>query len=167
MESKQSNTPTARRRERRWSVIDTVILFLVLVAIAGIVYRIVITVTDDGDTGSRCQVYFEVSETHRDVLDDIQGFEEVYLLENDMLLGSIGATSVDPETGKVYTDEGKTNEFKPQAPGTITVTVDATPDQEQWPGWTLHTDENGNKDGVGTITIVSSDSLSVRMLSRS
>ena len=100
MESKQSNTPTARRRERRWSVIDTVILFLVLVAIAGIVYRIVITVTDDGDTGSRCQVYFEVSETHRDVLDDIQGFEEVYLLENDMLLGSIGATSVDPETGK-------------------------------------------------------------------
>ena len=48
MESKQSNTPTARRRERRWSVIDTVILFLVLVAIAGIVYRIVITVTDDG-----------------------------------------------------------------------------------------------------------------------
>lgn len=100
MESKQSNTPAARGRERRWSVIDTVILLLVLVAIAGIVYRIVITVTDDGSQGTRCQVYFEVEETHRDVVDGIQGFDEVYLLENDMLLGSIGATSVDPETGK-------------------------------------------------------------------
>jgi hypothetical protein len=100
MESKQSNTPATRTRTGRWSVIDTAILLLILVAIAGIIYRIVITVTDDGDVGTRCQVYFEVSETHRDVLDGIQGFDEVYLLENDMLLGSIGATSIDPETGK-------------------------------------------------------------------
>ena len=60
----------------------------------------VISVSDEGDEGARYRVYFEVSETHREVLDQIQGFDEVYLVENDMLLGSIGATSVDAETGK-------------------------------------------------------------------
>ena len=99
MESKQTNTPTTRKREARWSVIDTVILLLALAAIVGIVYRIVITVTDDGDAGKRCQVFFEVSETHRETLSEIGAFDEVYLVENDMLLGSIGATSYDENTG--------------------------------------------------------------------
>ena len=99
MESKQPNTPISRKREVRWSVVDAVILLLVLAAIAGIIYRIVITVTDDGRAGERYEVYFEVSETHNEVLKEIGAFDEVYLMENDMLLGSIGATSVDETTG--------------------------------------------------------------------
>ena len=99
MESKQSNTPPVRKREVRWSVVDAVILLLVLAAVVGIVYRIFITVNDSGDKGKRYEISFEVSETHREVLGEIHAFDEVYLVENDMLLGSIGATGYDGETG--------------------------------------------------------------------
>ena len=100
MDTKQSKTSAASKREVRFSVVDAVILLLVLVAVVGIIYRVVITVNDEKDAGTRCQVYFEIAETHREVLEEIHAFDEVYLVENDMLLGSIGATGVDGETGK-------------------------------------------------------------------
>jgi hypothetical protein len=102
MEQNQSNAASTRReRKPRWSAVDTLILLLVLAAIAGIVYRVVVTVTREAvaEQGTVCEVYFEVKEVHRDVLTEIQGFDPVYLYENDMRLGAIGAT-IDPATGE-------------------------------------------------------------------
>ena len=99
MESKQSNTSARRTRKGFWSAVDTLIVLLVLAAIAGIIYRIVITVTDDSMDGTVCEVYFEVQETHRDVLDEIRAFDTVYLRENDMRLGAIAARVKDDGTG--------------------------------------------------------------------
>lgn len=102
MEHKQKNATPRRGRRSYWSVVDTVILLLVLTAIAGIVYRVVVTVSREQDKaqdpGTVCEVYFEVMETHRDVLAELRGFETVYLYDNDMRLGAIGAT-IDPVTG--------------------------------------------------------------------
>ena len=89
MESKQSNTLS---RTGGFSVIDVLIILLVLAAIVGIVYRVVMTVSDDAAEGTVCRVYFEVSETHRDVLSELRAYDTVYLYENDMRLGMIGAT---------------------------------------------------------------------------
>ena len=100
MESKQSNTPTRRERKGFWSAVDTLILLLILAAVAGIVMRIVITVRNDSPEGEVYRVYFEVHETHRDVLDEVRGFDAVYLCENDMRLGAIAAKVVDDATGK-------------------------------------------------------------------
>ncbi len=100
MERKQSNTSSRNGRRPRWSAVDTVILLLILAAIAGIIYRVVATVTQDQEQmqGTVCEVYFEIKETHRDVLAEVKGFDTVYLYENDMRLGAIGAT-IDVVTG--------------------------------------------------------------------
>ena len=98
MESKQSNHSARNGRKGRWSVMDTFILLLLLAVLAGIVYRVFVTVTDEGPTGTVCQVYFDVMETHRDVLGELHGFETVYLYENDMRLGAIGAVEADGDT---------------------------------------------------------------------
>lgn len=97
MESKQSNTLP---RKGGFSAIDVLIILLVLASIVGIVYRVVMTVSDDATGGTVCRVYFEVSEVHRDVLAEIRAYDTVYLYENDMRLGVIGAT---------IGDEGKTS----------------------------------------------------------
>lgn len=96
MENNQNTTMLRRGRRPHWSVVDTVILLLVLTAIGGIVYRVVVTVSREQEEarepGTVCEVYFEVQETHRDVLAELHGFETVYLYENGMRLGAIGAT---------------------------------------------------------------------------
>ena len=92
MESKQINIPPHNRRKSRWSAVDTLIVLLVLAAIAGIIYRVVITVTAEPEAGEVYEVYFEVQETHRDVIAEVRPFDAVYLVENDMRLGAIAAT---------------------------------------------------------------------------
>lgn len=81
-----------KQRHSRWSAVDTVILLLVLLAIAGIVYRVVMTVRDEKaeEIQTTYEVYFEVMETHEDILAEIRGFDAVYLLENGERLGYIG-----------------------------------------------------------------------------
>ena len=101
MEQKQNTSSPRGGRRSRWSVIDTVILLLVLMAIGGIVYRAVSTVYRDEQAEGRdvYEVYFEVAETHRDVLAEIRGFDNIYLYENGMHLGTIGMTK-DEESGE-------------------------------------------------------------------
>lgn len=100
MERKQPNTSTRKGRKSYWSVVDTMILLLVIASIAGIIYRVVMTVSQESEeeAGSLCEVYFEVQETHRDVLAEVRGFDAVYLHENNVRLGAIGAT-IDVVTG--------------------------------------------------------------------
>ena len=89
-----------KKNKKRWSVVDTVIILLILVSVAGLVYRVVYAARKDADADpTMYRVEFEVMETHRSVLDEIQAFDAVYLYENDVRLGYVGAyeTSV---TGK-------------------------------------------------------------------
>ena len=92
MESSQSNITPKKRRGDGFSVIDVLLILLILAAVVGIVYRVVVTVTDDASAGQTYRVYFEVSEVHRDVLAEVRAYDAVYLYEYDMRLGAIGAT---------------------------------------------------------------------------
>ena len=77
--------------KKRWSVMDTVILLLVFAAVAGLVYRVIYTAREDAETEpAMYRVYFEVMETHEDVLAEVRGFDAVYLCENDTRLGYVG-----------------------------------------------------------------------------
>jgi hypothetical protein len=100
MESKQNQTSSRNGRKGYWSAVDTVILLLVLASIGGIIYRVAMSISREESEVSDTvyEVYFQVEETHRNVLDEVKGFDPVYLYENDRLLGAMGAT-IDPETG--------------------------------------------------------------------
>ena len=85
--------------KKRWSAMDTVILLLVLVAVAGLVYRVVYAARKDAEADpTMYRVYFEVLETHENVLAEVEGFDAVYLYENDTRLGYIGVY-LDTATG--------------------------------------------------------------------
>lgn len=89
MDMKQ-NQPI-KSRKGRWSVVDTVIVLLVLIAVAGLVYRVVYAARAEEENGRTLyRVYFEVAETHKDVLTEVEGFDAVYLYENGVKLGYIG-----------------------------------------------------------------------------
>lgn len=110
MESKQPNTSLRQNRKGGFSAIDVLIILLVLAALVGIVYRIVVTVADDAPAGTVCRVYFEVSEVHRDVLSEVRAYDTVYLYETDMRLGVIGATigeggNASPALTPIYAEE--------------------------------------------------------------
>jgi hypothetical protein len=85
--------------KKRWSAMDTVILLLVLVAVAGLVYRVVYAARKDAEADpTMYRVYFEVLETHENVLAEVEGFDAVYLYENVTRLGYIGVY-LDTATG--------------------------------------------------------------------
>ena len=76
--------------KRRWSAVDTLILLLVLLSIAGLVYRVVYAAGKKSAESTLYSVYFEVTEVHEDVLTEVEGFDTVYLYENSVRLGYIG-----------------------------------------------------------------------------
>ena len=95
MDNKMMNKP-----KKRWSAMDTVILLLALVAVAGLVYRVVYAARKDAESDhAMYRVYFEVLETHENVLAEVEGFDAVYLYENDTRLGYIGVYQ-DTATGE-------------------------------------------------------------------
>ena len=90
----------ADKQKRRWSAMDTLILLLILVAVAGLVYRVVYAARKEAEADPTLyRVYFEVLETHEDVLAEVRGFDAVYLYENDVCLGYIGVYQ-DTATGE-------------------------------------------------------------------
>ncbi len=98
MDMKQNNP--VKSRKGRWSAVDTVIVLLVLIAVAGLVYRVVYTARTENKTNNiMYRVYFEVAETHEDVLAEVEGFDAVYLHENGVKLGYIGVYE-DTATGE-------------------------------------------------------------------
>ncbi len=101
MENKPNQTSPRNKRKSYWSAVDTIILLLVLASIGGIIYRVAVSVAQEEAQVSDTvyEIYFRVEETHRNVLDEVKGFDTVYLYENDMRLGAMAAT-IDPETGE-------------------------------------------------------------------
>lgn len=93
MDKKQNHSTARTERKWHWSVIDTVILLLVLLAIGGVVYRVIAAVRrEDSSTPNKLyDVYFAVDSIHENVLAEIECFDAVYLYENDIKLGYIGA----------------------------------------------------------------------------
>lgn len=86
MDNKMMNQP-----KKRWTVMDTVVLLLVLAALAGIVARVVYTARREAEeTPVIYYVDFEVMEIHKDVLAEVKGFDAIYLYENDVRLGYMG-----------------------------------------------------------------------------
>lgn len=76
----------------RWTVIDTVIVLMVLLAIAGVVLRGVMDSGKDeavADTGTY-YVSFTVPEIHASVLEEIKAFEALYSYETGDLVGYVG-----------------------------------------------------------------------------
>lgn len=97
MESNRPMTPMGagmgnKVSRRRWSAVDTVVVLLALIAVAGIVYRVVYTARQRNAAATRTMyvVSFEVDAIHQDVLDEVKGFDAVYFCENDICLGYIG-----------------------------------------------------------------------------
>ncbi len=88
-------------RRGRWSAVDTVILLLVVLAIAGVVYRTLVTIRKEEAAviDTTYEVYFEVAETYEDTLAEIRGFDAVYLEENQQRLGYVGVYK-DMSTGE-------------------------------------------------------------------
>lgn len=88
------------KKKGRWSAVDTVILLLIVVALAGLVFRVVYAARKDAASEPiMYRVYFEVMETHEDVLAEVRGFDAVYLYENGIHLGYIGVYE-DTSTGE-------------------------------------------------------------------
>ena len=88
------------KQKKRWSAMDTVILLLVLVAVAGLIYRVVYAARKDAEAEPTLyRVYLEVMETHETVLAEVEGFDAVYLCENGARLGYIGVYQ-DTATGE-------------------------------------------------------------------
>ena len=88
------------KQKKRWSAMDTVILLRVLVAVAGLIYRVVYAARKDAEAEPTLyRVYFEVMETHEKVLAEVDGFDAVYLCENGARLGYIGVYQ-DTATGE-------------------------------------------------------------------
>lgn len=117
-----------KQRKGRWSAVDTVILLLILVAVAGLVYRMVYAARHEAAAErTMYRVYFEVLETHEDVLAEVRGFDAVYLYENGVKLGYIGVYE-DTATGE-YTvaltptpAEGATGDGRATATGCMVCT---------------------------------------------
>jgi len=82
--------------QSRWSAVDTVILILVLLSVAGIVYRAVYTIRQDMNAAGKTQyvIDFVVEETHEDVLREVKHEDAVYLYEGGAVLGRIGLRDI-------------------------------------------------------------------------
>ena len=80
-----------QKKKMRWSAMDTLILLLILVAVAGLVYRVIYAARKEAEVKpAMYRIYFDVMETHEDVLAEVEGFDAVYLYETDVRLGYIG-----------------------------------------------------------------------------
>ncbi len=78
--------------ERRWSAADGVVLLLLLCALVSLVVRVVLAYIQRGDkvTPDLYDVTFEVTAVQRDILDNIEPFDAVYLYQDDTMLGYVG-----------------------------------------------------------------------------
>ena len=101
MDQQQKKTSARPGRKGRWSIVDSVIALLILLAIGGVIYRVVMSARRDQEAAAHqiYEVYVEVEETSPEVLAEVQGFDAVYLCENDARLGHVGVYK-DGETGE-------------------------------------------------------------------
>ncbi len=101
------------RTGRRWSAVDTAILVLVVLAVAGIVARVIVAYRDAEEAKqverSNYRIHFTVDEMQASVLDEIEGGDIVYIREDGTRLGYIGVELANTEVpaGGETTDESE------------------------------------------------------------
>jgi flagellar basal body-associated protein FliL len=106
------------RRKLRFSVMDIVILLLVLAAVAGGVYRVVYAIEAERNQveGPMYAVTFRIEDIHADTLQDIEGFDAVYLYDSGVRIGHIAMEKYDEtdanrialNTVEVFNKDGQT-----------------------------------------------------------
>lgn len=103
MDKKQELGRRKSARSCKWSPVDTVLIVLIVAALVGGVWRFVDANRHTAKETGRAmyEVYFEVVDTHEAVLDSIDGFDDVYLMENDAYIGKIPVYQ-DAQTGEYY-----------------------------------------------------------------
>lgn len=95
-------THVREKTRGRWSAVDVILILLVLAAVAGIAYRVYTVLSDKGEAsnGRSYTVSFEVLPTHEDVLAEVEGFDALYLYENNSHLGYLPMFR-NAETGEI------------------------------------------------------------------
>ncbi len=92
-EKKGKNEKRATKKSLRWTAIDTFILLLVLLGIAGVVVRSFVKLDGKSETeisGGPYYVEFTVQEVHADVLEEFCISDRFYLYETGELVGFLG-----------------------------------------------------------------------------
>lgn len=91
------------RTKRRWSAVDTAILLLTVLAVAGLVYRIVVEYNDakaaEKAEKTAYRVYFTVDEMQSSVLDEMNGGDVLYIREDGTVLGYIAVRTAATTNG--------------------------------------------------------------------
>lgn len=77
---------------KRWTAVDTLIVLMVVLAVAGAVVRGVLDVGKTSDAASTEILFvdFTIAEIHPTVLAEIEAFDALYLRETGELLGYVG-----------------------------------------------------------------------------
>ncbi|MBE6585054.1 MAG: hypothetical protein E7645_00845 [Ruminococcaceae bacterium] len=108
-EKQVGKKPKQPRKGSRWTAVDTVILLMVLLAVAGVVARSFMqTPKVTPQDNATYFVEFNIKEIHQSALEGLQAGDALYLYETNALVGYIGKYENDKiainETGAV---EGK------------------------------------------------------------
>ena len=83
----------SRRTGARWTVLDTVIVLMVLLVVAGAVVRSLTRGDDKASAEDHGTYYvdFIIPEIHASVLEEIEAFDALYCYETGTLVGYVGA----------------------------------------------------------------------------
>lgn len=91
-EKNAEKTKRSHQKGMRWTVIDTVIVLMVLLAVAGAVIRGVWNIgEDEANDGGTYYVNFTIPEIRASVLGDIAAFDTLYDYDTGKLVGYVGA----------------------------------------------------------------------------
>ncbi len=83
---------TQKRKTKRWTAVDTIIVLLLVLAVGGVVLRGVVDWNKQAETPVTGPFYveFSVAEIHPTVLGEIAAFDPLYLYESGELVGYVG-----------------------------------------------------------------------------
>ena len=86
----------------RWSAVDTVILLMVVIALGAQLWQAILVnrETEAEKTPTVYEVTFTVPSVRREVLEEIQAFDGLYLYEDGTRIGSVG--QLEDEEGRQY-----------------------------------------------------------------
>lgn len=110
--AKEKKKARGTDRVRRWSAADSVIAFLVVLSVAGIIYRLFLfddkVVESGGNINSDGNIYaleYTVDSTYESVVDSIKAMDKVSLLETGDYIGYIAPyDDYSPVISKKYLD---------------------------------------------------------------
>ncbi|MBQ9780447.1 MAG: hypothetical protein IJW00_11130 [Clostridia bacterium] len=88
----EADTLAKKKKAKRWTVVDTVILLMILLALGGVILRGVVDWRKETVTPASGPYYvdFSVTEINPTVLAEISPFDPLYLYETGELVGYVG-----------------------------------------------------------------------------